>query len=179
MGRLRCKYLESYVMTHEFSNIELMAYDEDYQNAAETARIYIYCMFSNQFLPTPRCFVNVLQRGRVSSILRIQRGQVVGPDRPMIIVNAEEQILKLFLKNRSANTRSIDRQVGVSNKVVWRTLQEDLHHFQRVQDLKPKYYSLQNISVNEYYINIYKILILLKKQHHVINSFLLNVVYLI
>lgn len=130
-------------MAHVYSNNELvdmiMVYGEAQGNAEEASRIYAN-KFPNRFHPAPRRFFNVTQRARDTGELQPHYGRDGGPDRLQRILNAEEQVLQLVAEDPSRSTRSIGRQLRVSNRVVWRTLNEDLqhpYHFQRVQALNP------------------------------------------
>lgn len=70
-----------------------------------------------------------MQKGLDTGNLRDHRGQDDDKaDRLMRIINAEEQFLNVFQKNRSASAKSINRAVGMFYKILWHTLHEYLQH---------------------------------------------------
>lgn len=129
---------------HFYSNQELtdmlIIYGEAGGNSEEAARIYAQ-RFPNRVHPAPRRFTNVMQRARDFGELQPHRGHGGGRDRQQRILDAEEQVLQIISQDPTRSTREIGRQLGVSNMVVWRALNEDLqhpYHFQRVQALTPE-----------------------------------------
>ncbi|KAJ8910719.1 hypothetical protein NQ315_005893 [Exocentrus adspersus] len=118
-------------MAHVYSNNELvdmiLVYGEAHQNSELASRMYAQ-RFPTRFTPAPRRFVTLIQRARDSGNLQPNRGRDGGRNSPDRIIHAEDQILELVRANPTRSTRSIGRQLGISNKVVWRTLREDLQH---------------------------------------------------
>lgn len=131
-------------MAHGYENIELVdmlvIYGKCRQSAAAASRLYAQ-LFPLRVHPTPRVFLNVLQRARDTGDLREHRGGHAGRPRRAGNVRIEEDILNLIFQDPTTSTRVIARQLQVSQKKVWKTLRENqLHpfHVQRVQALQPQ-----------------------------------------
>lgn len=123
----------------------LIIYGEIYQNSAAASRLYAE-RFPNRVTPIPQKFTTLVIRARETGVLQTRQGRGGGPGRHQRILDAEEEVLNLVEEDPSTSTRKISRQVGVSNRIVWRTLRENQlypFHVQRVQALQPEDHPLR------------------------------------
>lgn len=123
----------------------MLIYGEIHHNTAAASRLYAE-RFPNRPRPNPQRFTNLIIRARETGHLQTHQGRDGRPGRHRRILDAEKQILNLADENPSTSTRRIARQLGVSNRIVWRTLRgNQLYPFyvQRVQALQPQDYPLR------------------------------------
>lgn len=117
----------------------LLIYGEVRQNSAAASRLYAQ-RFPNRITPRPQKFTALVLRARETGVLQTSRGRDGGPGRHQRILDTEVEVLNLVEEDPSTSTRKISRQVGVSNRIVWRTIRENqLHpfHLLKVQALQP------------------------------------------
>lgn len=131
-------------MAHRYENNELvdmlLIYGECLQSAAAASVLYAD-RFPLRNHPTPRSFLNLIQRARNTGDLREHRGGHAGRGRRPENVHREEQILNLIEEDPTTSTRVVAGQVGLSQTKVWTTLRENQFnpfHVQRVQALLPE-----------------------------------------
>lgn len=123
----------------------LLIYGEAHQNSAAASRLYAE-RFPNRIRPNPQRFTTLVIRAREFGVLQPRQGLGGGPGRHQRILDAEEEILNLAEEDPSTSTRRISGQVGVSNRIVWRSLRENQlypFHEQKVQALQPEDHPLR------------------------------------
>lgn len=157
-------------MVHRYSNNELvdmmLIYGEVRCNAAAASRLYAE-RFPGRPRPSPQQFTHLIIRARETGNLQTRQGRDGGPGRHQRILDAEEHVLNLAEENPSISTRRIARQIGISNRIVWRTLRENQlypFHVQRVHALLPQDRPLR-VEFCRWFL----------RQHHEIPSFVSNV----
>ncbi|KAJ8986066.1 hypothetical protein NQ317_003360 [Molorchus minor] len=128
-------------MAYRYTNQEylnmILIYGEVNQNAARAAAVYRE-RYPGRHAPAPRTFVRVCQKLLDTGSVQSCRGQDGGPGRSLRVLNAEQQILNRLEEDPSVSTRTIAREVGVSQSIVWRTLREAQlypYHVQHVEAL--------------------------------------------